>query len=152
MDIKNLPHRNELFFKKNNFKFINDSKSTNFDSVRYALKNNNNIFLILGGLLKKGDNFYIRDLKSNILKIYIFGENTSYLRKSLEKQNIPFQHFKKLKQVVNNFYMNEFTKHCDQKKFFTCLFSPGAASFDQFKNFEERGIKFKKYIYELFNK
>ena len=48
-----LPHRYEIFYKINNFKFIDDSKSTNFDSTRYALKMTPNSILILGGSLKK---------------------------------------------------------------------------------------------------
>ena len=70
--IKNkLPHRVEFFYKKNNFKFINDSKSTNFDATKYAIQQNKNIILIIGGLLKKGDNYNFKDISKNLVDIYV---------------------------------------------------------------------------------
>ena len=145
-----LPHRNEFFLSKKNFKFINDSKSTNFDSTRYAIKKNQNIFLILGGLLKKGDNYYMKDLMSRIEGVNIYGDRIDALKKSLIAQKIKFNYFNNLKSLLKNLYLKEYLKNSKVKKKFTILFSPGAASFDQFKNFEDRGIKFKKYINELF--
>ena len=50
---KGLPHRFEIFLKKNNLIFINDSKATSFTSTKSALSSLNNIYWILGGLLKK---------------------------------------------------------------------------------------------------
>lgn len=147
-----LPHRNELFFKKNNFNFVNDSKSTNFDSTRFAIKKNKNVYLILGGLLKKGDNYNIKDLNSKIKKIYIFGKNTKILKKSFNKQKISYNYFKDLKNVLKDFYNKDFKYKNNLSKKYTLLFSPGGASFDQYKNFEHRGAKFKKYIYELFKR
>ena len=145
-----LPHRNEFFLSKKNFNFINDSKSTNFDSTRYAIKKNKNIFIILGGLLKKGDNYYMKDLMSRIEGVNIYGDRVDALKKSLIAQKIKFNYFNNLKSLLKNLYLIEYLKNSKVKKKFTILFSPGAASFDQFKNFEDRGVKFKKYINELF--
>ena len=74
-----------MFYKINNFKFIDDSKSTNFDSTRYALKMTSNSILILGGLLKKGDNFFLKDLQNKIIKIYLYGNNIDLLKKKFKK-------------------------------------------------------------------
>jgi UDP-N-acetylmuramoylalanine--D-glutamate ligase len=145
-----LPHRNEFFLSKKNFNFINDSKSTNFDSTRYAIKKNKNIFIILGGLLKKGDNYYMKDLMSRIEGVNIYGDRVDALKKSLIAQKIKFNYFNNLKSLLKNLYLIEYLKNSKVKKKFTILFSPGAASFDQFKNFEDRGVKFKKYVNELF--
>ena len=145
-----LPHRNEFFLSKKNFDFINDSKSTNFDSTRYAIKKNKNIFIILGGLLKRGDNYYMKDLMSRIEGVNIYGDRVDALKKSLIAQKIKFNYFNNLKSLLKNLYLIEYLKNSKVKKKFTILFSPGAASFDQFKNFEDRGVKFKKYVNELF--
>jgi UDP-N-acetylmuramoylalanine--D-glutamate ligase len=50
-----LPHRYEIFYKKRNIVFINDSKATSFEATKYALSNSKNIYWILGGLPKKKD-------------------------------------------------------------------------------------------------
>tara|TARA_Y100001958_G_C21229531_1_gene555125 strand:+ start:1129 stop:2328 length:1200 start_codon:yes stop_codon:yes gene_type:complete len=154
IDIKRnkLPHRYEKFYEINNFKFIDDSKSTNFDSTRYALKMTSNSILILGGLLKKGDNFLLKDLKRKIIQIYLFGSSISLLKKSLKKQNIKFKYFKKLKNLLEFIMMNDFKKLANKNRVFNVLFSPGAASFDQFENFEHRGKEFKKYVNKFFKR
>ena len=50
---KGLPHRYEVFLKKKNIVFINDSKATTFEATKSALQNTKNIYWILGGLPKK---------------------------------------------------------------------------------------------------
>ena len=147
-----LPHRYEMFYKINNFKFIDDSKSTNFDSTRYALKMTSNSILILGGLLKKGDNFFLKDLQNKIIKIYLFGNNIDLLKKSLKKQKINFRYFLNLEDLLKSIFMEDFKKLLNKKKNYNILFSPGAASFDQFLNFEQRGKIFKKYVYKFFKR
>ena len=49
---KGLPHRHEIFYKKDNKIFINDSKATSFEATKSALRSNKNIFWIVGGLPK----------------------------------------------------------------------------------------------------
>ena len=70
-NFKGLPHRHEKFLKKNKITFINDSKATSFDSTKHALKNNKNIFWILGGLPKIRDRFNLQGISSNIVKSFI---------------------------------------------------------------------------------
>ena len=145
-----LPHRVEFFYKKNNLKFINDSKSTNFDATKFAIQQNKNIILIIGGMLKKGDNYNFKNLSNNLVNIYIFGNKNDVIQKSLNKQKIRFICFDNLRAVLKNIHKNYYLESKNRKKNFTVLFSPAAASFDQFKNFEDRGNKFKKYTYEFF--
>ena len=152
LEKNDLPHRYETFYKINNFKFINDSKSTNFDSTRYALKMTSNSILILGGLLKKGDNFFLKDLQNKIIKIYLFGNNIGALKKNLKKQKINFRYFLNLKDLLKFIFMEDFKKLLNKKKNYNVLFSPGAASFDQYSNFEQRGKIFKKYVYKFFKR
>ena len=85
---KGLFHRQELFYKKNNVIFINDSKATSFDAAKFALKNNKNIFWIVGGLPKKGDKLNLGYLKNNIIKTYIIGNHMKFFQKQLKKTKI----------------------------------------------------------------
>ncbi len=147
-----LPHRYEVFLKANNFNFINDSKSTNFESTRYALKMTPSCILILGGLLKKGDNFSLNDLKNRISKTYLFGNDIDPLKQSLKKQKIAFKYFINLKDLLQHVFSNDLNFRLNKNKKLNVLFSPGAASFDQFKNFEHRGETFKKYVNKFFKR
>ena len=72
---KGLDHRHEVFINKNKTLFINDSKATTFQSTKFALTHNKNIYWIVGGLPKKKDNINISNFKNNIVKAYIIGKN-----------------------------------------------------------------------------
>ena len=138
---KGLPHRYEIFLKSQNCIFINDSKATTFQATKFALENTKNIFWIVGGLPKKKDRFYLKKFKKNILKAYIIGNNISFFKNQL-KNKVNFEVLKSLKRSVKIVIR-------DVKIFIkrnsAILFSPAAASFDQFLNFENRGEKFKFY-------
>ena len=141
-NFKGLPHRNETFYEKNNLKIVNDSKATSFEASKYAIKENSNIFWIVGGLPKLGDKFKLKNLKKNIIKSYIIGKNINYFKKQLKGQII-FQSSKTIKNALISIF-KEIKKN--PKKKYTVLFSPASASYDQYRNFEERGNIFKKFI------
>ena len=143
---KGLPHRQEIFYKKNNKIFINDSKATSFEASKFALKNNKNIFWIVGGLPKKGDKFKLSRIKKNIFKIYIIGKHMENFKKYL-KGVAKIQLSKTLKNAIFSIYND--TKNIKNKKI-TILLSPASASYDQFNNFEERGVYFKKLVRKKF--
>ena len=135
-----LPHRYEIFLKKKNIVFINDSKATTFESTKYALINTKNVFWILGGLPKKNDKILLSKIKKNIIKCYLIGKNIDFFKKQVQKKvsfTITKNLNKTLKEILKDikFY---------NKKNNTILLSPAAASYDQFKSFEERGNIFKK--------
>ena len=138
---KGLPHRYEVFLRKQNFTFINDSKATSFQSTKFALQNSKNIFWIVGGLPKKNDKIILRKLKSNIIKSYIIGKNINFFKKQIKKHVDYYDAFSlknSILQIIKdkNLY----------KKNNTVLLSPSAASFDQYENFEQRGEEFKRLI------
>ena len=145
---KGLPHRQEIFYKKNNKIFINDSKATSFEATKFALKSNKNIFWILGGFPKKGDSFQLKGIKKNIIKAYIIGKYMKNFKKHL-KGKIDFQLSNTLKNAVISIFKD--TKYITNKKI-TVLLSPASASYDQFKNFEERGKCFKNLIIRKFKR
>ena len=139
---KGLEHRHEIFFKKDNKVFVNDSKATTFEASRFALKNNKNIFWIVGGKPKLGDRFKLYKIKKNIIKAYIIGKHMGNFKKHLAKK-IKFQLCKNLNNAVFSIFKD--TKNINEKKI-TILLSPASASYDQFENFQERGNKFKKIV------
>ncbi len=137
---KGLPHRFEIFLKKGNITFINDSKATSFTAVASALCGLKNVYWILGGLPKKKDKFKLSKIKKNIIKCYLIGKNINFFKSQI-KGVINFSITKNLKNSIIQISEDlKSQKHAN--KFI--LLSPGAASFDQFENFEKRGEEFKR--------
>ena len=135
-----LSHRYEIFLKKKNIVFINDSKATSFEATKYALSNSKNIYWILGGLPKKNDKIYLDGIKKNIIKCYIIGKNISFFKKKIQNK-INFAITKNLKKTLITILKDIKLSNIKEN---TILLSPSAASFDQFMNFEKRGDEFKK--------
>ena len=137
---KGLPHRYEIFLKKKNCVFINDSKATTFESTKYALKNSKNIFWIVGGLPKLNDKINLKNLKKNIIKSYIIGNHINFFKNQL-KDKLNYSICKNIKKTIVQILKD--IKFLKTKKN-TILLSPAAASFDQYPNFEKRGEEFKR--------
>tara|TARA_B100001029_G_scaffold102992_1_gene84845 strand:+ start:147 stop:1463 length:1317 start_codon:yes stop_codon:yes gene_type:complete len=145
-NFKGLEHRQEIFFKKNNVYFINDSKATTFAATEGCLMNFKNIIWIVGGLKKIGDKFNINKIKKNILKVFIIGKNRSFFKNKINKK-INYLETINIQKTIKNIFieLKNFRKNQNKDKIFVIL-SPASASYDQFKNFEERGKIFKKLI------
>ncbi len=137
---KGLPHRFETFFKKKGITFINDSKATSFKATESALSNLKNIYLILGGLPKRGDKIQLTKFKSKIIKCFLIGKNINFFKKQI-KNIVNISETKNLKNTII-----QILKECklQKQKKKIVLLSPAAASFDQYSNFEHRGTEFKK--------
>ena len=146
---KGLPHRQEKIYSGKKIICINDSKATSFDASRQALNSYKNIFWILGGINKKKDKIQLEKLKKNIVQAYIVGKNKNFFINQFNNKI----NYKKCIDLPNTFPkvikdIKIFKKKYSTYKIPTLLFSPAAASFDAYKDFEERGNHFKK----LFNK
>ena len=137
---KGLSHRNEIFYKKHGITFINDSKATSFDATKYTLKNNKNIFWIVGGYPKLGDRFNLNKVSKNIIKSYIIGKNTNYFKKQIGKSTKYKLSFN-LKKAMQDIFKDLLLLNKAQA---TVLLSPASSSYDQFNNFTERGDQFKR--------
>ena len=135
-----LSHRYEFFLKKKNVIFINDSKATSFEATKFALASSKNIFWIVGGLPKAKDKFDLRYVKKNIIKSYIIGKHINFFKNQFKKK-VEFTISRNLKNSLLSVFKDI---RLYKKKNITILLSPSAASFDQFKNFEDRGNTFKK--------
>ena len=135
-----------MFYKKSDVTFINDSKATSFEATKHALMSNKNIYWIVGGLPKKNDYFYLQNLKKEIVKAYIIGKSSLFFKKQVQKY-ISYKISKNIRNAVNSIYKDIKLNENSEK---TILLSPAAASFDQFKNFENRGVYFKNLIIKKF--
>ena len=136
-----LPFRKQIIYNNANLMVINDSKSTSFSSTVGLLSNYKNIYWIVGGLFKKGDKFKLESKHYKNIKAYIFGQNKKFFVNQF-RNKIKFKYFKNLKNAIFEI-KKEIKKDLNKK---TILFSPASASFDQFKNFEERGLYFNRVI------
>ncbi len=136
---KGLPHRNEIFYHKHGLIFINDSKATSFDATKHTLKNNKNIFWIVGGLPKLRDEFKLQSVKKNIIKSYIIGQKINYFKKQIGKVLV-YESSLTIQNALRDIFKDLLL--LKQKKA-TVLLSPAAASYDQFTSFVERGNHFK---------
>ena len=135
-----LSHRFEIFLKWKNIIFINDSKATSFMASESALRNLKNVYWILGGLPKRNDKFKLSKIKKNITKCYLIGKNINFFKNQI-KGRIDFSITKNLRNSIIRILKDiELKKHTNKY----ILLSPGAASFDQFENFEKRGEEFKR--------
>ena len=145
-NFKGLKYRQEIIYKSKKITLINDSKATSFSSSLSILKSLKNVFWLVGGIPKKGDKFLLSKKKCLTFKAYIFGKNKNYFVKNL-KNKINFQKFKSLEDALRKIIFDIKLKKNSAHK--TILFSPSAASFDNFKNFEDRGEKFNKLVKKL---
>lgn len=140
----NIEHRLEHVAKISGIDFINDSKATNVNSTWYALESMpGDVVLILGGVDKGNDYNMLKDLvKTKVKGIVCLGKDNKRIHEAFEDD---------VEIIVNTFSANEAVQIAYHlaKKGDTVLLSPACASFDLFKNYEDRGNQFKKAVKEL---
>jgi len=141
---KNIEHRLEFVAKISGISFINDSKATNVNSTWYALESmTNDVVLILGGVDKGNDYNMLRDLvKQKVKAIVCLGKDNQRIHEAFEDD---------VDVIVNTASAQEAATvayHLATKGD-TVLLSPACASFDLFKNYEDRGKQFKDAVKEL---
>jgi len=146
-NFKGLKYRQQIIFKNKNLTIINDSKSTSFASSENLLKNLNYVYWILGGIPKKSDQFKLSKKHCKNFKAYIFSKHHKEFKKNL-KNKIIVKNLKDLKDILNEVFLDIKKKKLEKN---IVLFSPAGASFDNFKNFEDRGLYFNKLIKKFIN-
>ncbi len=144
---KGLDYRQQIIYKSKKLLIINDSKSTSFSSTAPLLESYENIYWILGGLAKKGDRLKLKKKYVSNIRAYAYGKDRNFLINSLPI-NMSCTSSATLKGIMKNLENN--IQNDNTKK--VILFSPCAASFDQFKNFEQRGGIFNKIIKAMLKK
>ena len=99
-------------------------------------------------MFKKGDKFLLSKMYCKNLKAYIFGKNKKFYKNEL-KDKMQIESFLNLKSIIKKIILDIKTDKLKNHK--TILFSPAGASFDSFKNFEERGRYFNNLIKKSIN-
>lgn len=144
-NFNDLPHRLELVIEKNGIKYVNNSMCTNPDAGISSLSVfEQKVILITGGKEKNLPlEDYIRVISEKAKYVILFGENKEKLKKKLlEVGYYNFSMAETLKEAVTK------AKEASEKGDII-LFSPAFASFDYFRDFIERGEKFKQVVYEI---
>ena len=141
-NFKGLKYRQQIIIQKKNLTIINDSKSTSFSSSVGMFKKSSNILWLLGGIYKKGDKLELKKKDLSNVTAFIYGENKNFFIKQL-RSKVKFKNYLNLEDAVKNVFSIIKTKRSIK---YTILFSPCAASFDSFKNFEERGLYFNRLV------
>ncbi len=142
---KELNFRQQILYKNKKLLIINNSKSTNFSSSINLLESYKNIYWLVGGRFKKGDNFVLNKKYYKNINAYIFGKKTKFFVKNLINK-IKYKTFDNIKNALVEIIIDAKKKNLSPVNI---IFSPSAASFDQFSNFEERGKNFNYLVRKL---
>lgn len=141
---KGLEHRMEFVTFVRGVTFINDSKSTNINSLWFSLDSiEKPVVLIMGGI-DKGNNYDVirEQVKEKVKAIVCLGKDNSRIHEALGNETPLIIDTNTMKDAVQSAYFIA-------GKGDVVLLSPACASFDLFKNYEDRGDQFKKYVKEL---
>lgn len=136
-----LPHRMERVATKNGVLFVNDSKATNAESTAPALAAYPRIHWILGGKAKTADLDACRPGFPHIVRAYTIGDATEMFAEIL-KNDMPVERSETLAAAVRAAAANAVPGE-------TVLLSPACASFDQFRDYEDRGDQFRAAVEAL---
>jgi UDP-N-acetylmuramoylalanine--D-glutamate ligase len=140
-----LAHRMEQVGRIGNVLFVNDSKGTNADATAYALSSFPDIFWIAGGKPKQGGITGLAGYFPRIRKAYLIGEAAKEFSATLGAQ-VPHEISETLDVAVANAARDAEAAGLKEA---VVLLSPACASFDQYRNFEIRGAKFRDLVNAL---
>ncbi|MFM2137778.1 MAG: hypothetical protein RJA57_85 [Bacteroidota bacterium] len=143
-DFQSLEHRMEPVAMVRGIDFINDSKATNVNSTWYALESmTRSTVLILGGVDKGNEYALIEDLvREKVKAIICLGVDNQRIRQAFDGQVATILETRSMTEAVQ--WAFRLAAKGD-----AVLLSPACASFDLFKNYEDRGNQFKKAVREL---
>jgi UDP-N-acetylmuramoylalanine--D-glutamate ligase len=140
-----LPHRMEIVARIGRTIFINDSKATNADAAAKALKSYDDIYWIAGGKPKEGGIESLRPLMNKVRGAYLIGEAAQAFEGQLAGAAMCVQ-CGELKTAVARAARDAAASASSSP---VVLLSPACASYDQFRNFEDRGETFRRHVESL---
>lgn len=140
----NAPHRLESIGTIKGIEFINDSKATNVDSVVCALGSYDKPLVWIAGGIDKGNDYNIikEAVKKKVRALICLGKDNDKLRKAFGDTVPVIKETQSVKELVR--LALQVAKEGD-----VVLLSPACASFDLFKNYEDRGDQFRSAVLEL---
>lgn len=133
-----LKHRMQYVGTKGRFSFYNDSKATNAAAAAASLSSLSNILWLAGGIFKEENLSPIEPYLSNITKAFLFGRDKLILAKLLDIYKVKYIMCDNMSQA----FEYAISEKAESKHEYNILLAPACASYDQFKNFEDRGDKF----------
>jgi UDP-N-acetylmuramoylalanine--D-glutamate ligase len=136
-----LPHRMERVATRGGVLFVNDSKATNPDSTAPALAAYDRVHWILGGRAKGDDLDACAPHFGHVARAYTIGEAAPVFARALDGR-VPVEQAETLDRAVAS--AASYARAGD-----TVLLSPAAASFDQFRDYEDRGATFRQLVEAL---
>ena len=142
---KNAPHRMELIRELDSVRFVNDSKGTNVEATFYALGSfSDPIIWIAGGVDKGNDYSVVNHLVDNgkVKTLICLGKNNEKLKKAFSGIISQIRETQDIREAVS--WGQELAESGD-----VVLLSPACASFDLFKNYEDRGEQFRAAVMGL---
>lgn len=139
-----LAHRQKKVATYKNIAFVNDSKATNADATSKALSSYDNIYWILGGVAKSDGINGLDVFYPNIKRAYLIGQASQEFARALDGA-LPFMECGDMQNAIENAFYDAMN---DEQQA-VILLSPACASFDQYKNFEERGDDFAARVTQL---
>jgi UDP-N-acetylmuramoylalanine--D-glutamate ligase len=140
-----LPHRLETVGRIGKVQFVNDSKATNADAAAKALACYSPIYWIAGGQAKEGGIDSLRPFFSRVAKAYLIGEAQDAFAKTLG-QEVAFERSGDLKTAMVRALADAIRSGAANP---VILLSPACASFDQFRDYEDRGDAFRRHYGEI---
>jgi UDP-N-acetylmuramoylalanine--D-glutamate ligase len=140
-----LAHRMEQVGQRGNVLFVNDSKGTNADAAAHALSSFADIFWIAGGKPKAGGITGLAEYFARIRKAYLIGEAAAEFAGTLGER-VPYEMSGTLDVAVASAARDAEASGLHDA---IVLLSPACASFDQYRNFEIRGTKFRDLVNAL---
>jgi UDP-N-acetylmuramoylalanine--D-glutamate ligase len=143
-DFQKMEHRMEPVANVHGIEFINDSRSTNLNSTWYTLESiSRPVIWIAGGMDMALDYEQLQALlKTKVKSIIFLGMDSTRLVASLAGLEIPITDAASMEEAVELAYVAG-------KMGDVVLLSPGCASFDLFRDYEERGIAFRNAVKQL---
>lgn len=140
----NAPHRLEFVGKIKGVDFVNDSKATNVDSVVYALGSYDKPLVWIAGGIDKGNDYNLikNQVKQKVRALICLGKDNEKLKKAFGDVVPVIKETQSVKELVR--MSLEVAKEGD-----VVLLSPACASFDLFRNYEDRGDQFRSAVKEL---
>lgn len=139
-EFQGVTHRLEYVGESDGVSYYNDSKATNPESTYQALKafDLDSVILLAGGFDKKIHFNLLKEFSSQLKSVHLFGESKFEMQKTFPNAT--------LHETMTEAFQ---FAHNKANKGDIILLSPACASYDQFKDFEDRGDQFKQLVMAL---